>query len=85
MRKDQAKNEVILEALGGAIQERRLRLGISQQELADQSDLHRTYISDIESGARNLSITTLLRIAAALDTTPSRLLKLSEKKAESLS
>lgn len=53
-------------------------MGLSQQDLADESDLHRTYISDIERGARNLTVTTLGRVAYALDTSPSKLFKQAE-------
>lgn len=39
---------------------------ISQEELADLCGLHRTYISDIELGKRNLSLENIERIAIAL-------------------
>jgi transcriptional regulator with XRE-family HTH domain len=55
---------------------RRLRkqIGISQEELADRADVHRTYASDIERGTRNPSITVVDRFAKALKTTPGALL-----------
>lgn len=40
---------------------------MSQEELAANAKVHRTYISDVERGVRNLSILTLERIALALD------------------
>jgi transcriptional regulator with XRE-family HTH domain len=39
----------------------------SQEELAHQADIHRTYISDLERCARNPSIAVVERIASALD------------------
>jgi transcriptional regulator with XRE-family HTH domain len=39
---------------------------ISQEDLAEMADLHRTYISDVERGVRNVSIATASRIAQAL-------------------
>lgn len=39
----------------------------SQEELAHQSGLHRTYISDLERGARNPTIEVVDKIAVALD------------------
>lgn len=47
---------------------RQLRLGKgwSQDELADQAALDRTYISDIERGLRNPSLATLARLADVL-------------------
>ncbi len=46
----------------------RKRLGISQEELAERATLHRTYISDVERGARNVSLQSIARLARALDT-----------------
>lgn len=42
--------------------------GISQEELGDRADLHRTYISDIERGFRNPTLKTMIAIANALET-----------------
>ncbi len=44
----------------------RKRLGISQEELAERAELHRTYVSDVERGARNLSLESITRMARAL-------------------
>lgn len=52
----------------------RIRQGISQEKLAEMSDLHRTYISFVERGKRNVSINTLDKIAKALNVDPSTLL-----------
>lgn len=41
--------------------------GISQEKLAELVDLHRTYISDIERGGRNVSLVNIFRIAEGLD------------------
>jgi transcriptional regulator with XRE-family HTH domain len=47
---------------------RRLRLskGWSQEEFAHQAGLHRTYVSDLERGARNPTITVVDKLAVAL-------------------
>jgi DNA-binding XRE family transcriptional regulator len=59
--------EIDLKAgLAFTIKRERAALGISQGELAKRSGLHRTYISDLERGARNPSIESLARIAEAL-------------------
>lgn len=60
------KGEVLLVGLGASIAKRRAELGLSQEELAELSRVHRTYISDVERGVRNVSILTLERIATAL-------------------
>ena len=52
--------------LGQAIRRQRLKLGLTQEQLAETADLHWTYISGIERGVRNVSIVNLFHIAAAL-------------------
>jgi transcriptional regulator with XRE-family HTH domain len=48
--------------------------GWSQEELAHQAELHRTYISGVERGVRNPTVTVLDKIAGALSLAPGRLL-----------
>lgn len=48
---------------------------LSQEELAFACNLHRTYISDIERGKRNVSIDNIEKIATALEILPCQLLK----------
>ncbi len=57
-------------------QVRRLRLerGLSQEALADAAGLHRTYVSGIERGLRNPTLTIVARLAIALDLAPADLL-----------
>ncbi|HEY9792266.1 MAG TPA: helix-turn-helix transcriptional regulator [Candidatus Obscuribacterales bacterium] len=62
---------------------RRQQLSISQEQLAQRSGLHRTYISDIERGSRNMSLQTLGRLAAALDVKPWQVLALADENASS--
>jgi CheY-like chemotaxis protein/plasmid maintenance system antidote protein VapI len=54
--------------LGAAIKAERSVLGISQEELAYRAGLHRTYVSDLERGARNPSIESIQKLAGALET-----------------
>jgi transcriptional regulator with XRE-family HTH domain len=49
-------------------------LGLSQEQLAFEAGLHRTYISGVERGIRNPTVTVLDQIARALDVPPGRLL-----------
>ena len=58
--------------------ERSLR-GLSQEQLADICGLHRTYIGGIERCERNITVSTLERIADALGVNPLSLLKDSEE------
>jgi len=60
------KSPDVLERFGTAIKFRREALGLTQEDLADLARLHRTYISDIERGTRNLSLVNIERLALAL-------------------
>jgi len=61
--------------LGQAIRARRLKMGMTQEQLAEKSDLHWTYISGIERGVRNVSIGNLFHIARALGVRVKHLVK----------
>lgn len=63
--------------LGRKIRETRVKEGYSQEELASRCGLHRTYISDIERGERNVSVENIEKIAKALKTEPNELLRFS--------
>jgi transcriptional regulator with XRE-family HTH domain len=52
--------------VGKSVQRLRLAKGWSQEELADQAGMHRTYVSGIERGIRNATVTVLERLAIAL-------------------
>ncbi len=60
---------------GQAVRKVRLEQGISQEELADRCGLHRTYISDVELGKRNISLENIERIAISLNRTLSDFFK----------
>jgi CheY-like chemotaxis protein/DNA-binding XRE family transcriptional regulator len=51
---------------GAELRRRRIASGISQERLAELADLHRTYISAVESGRRNLTLESIQRLATAL-------------------
>ena len=57
------------------IKKYRINQNMSQEELAFRCNLHRTYISDIERGYRNISIDNIAKIASALNISPADLLK----------
>jgi transcriptional regulator with XRE-family HTH domain len=60
---------------GAQVRRLRERLKWSQDQLAEASQLHRTYISGLERGTRNVSLINIIRLASALRTTPSALLE----------
>lgn len=53
-------------------------LKISQEELGFRSELHRTFISELERGLGNPTITTLDKLALALETTKTALIRATE-------
>ena len=65
--------EEIRAAYGKAERTKRQDKKISQEELADLCGLHRTYISDVELGKRNVSLENIDKIAHALQVKKSEL------------
>lgn len=57
---------------------RRLRTstGLSQEELAARAELHRTYVSSVERGQRNVSLENIFALARALGCQPRDLVDL---------
>ena len=58
---------------GLVLKELRLEKGLSQESLANQSDIDRTYISDIEKGERNISLKIIERLSETLQISLSEL------------
>ena len=65
----------IQEQFGRNLRAYRLERKFSQEKLAEVSGLHRTYISSLESGARNPTITVVAQLANALGIRASVLLE----------
>ena len=52
----------VRERFGFAVRLRRGALGLTQEELAERAGIHRTYLSDVERGARNVSLVNVEKI-----------------------
>lgn len=63
----QKQKSDIKQRFGLAVRWRRHELNISQEEFADRANLHRTYISDIERGTRNVSLEGIEKLVDALE------------------
>jgi transcriptional regulator with XRE-family HTH domain len=66
-------------ALGLAVKARREELELTQEQLANDTELHQRWISNVETGKRNPSYGSLRRLAAGLDLTASELLQRAEQ------
>ena len=67
-----------IKAFGLVVKEMRKVRGLSQEALADEAHLDRTFISQLETGTKQPSLTTVFRLAAALQLKASGLLVLVE-------
>lgn len=75
-------NLKIQQYFGQTIKSIRLEKGISQEKLAELVELHRTYISDIERGGRNVSLVNIWRLAEGLEVGVNELFQKLEEKIE---
>ncbi|MEA5533161.1 helix-turn-helix transcriptional regulator [Crocosphaera sp. XPORK-15E] len=73
------KADKLQKNFGQVIRNRRLALGISQENLAENCDLHRNYISEIERGIKSPSLKTITLLAIALGCLPHILLQEAEE------
>ena len=74
-----SKVKVVPEKFGQIVRQRRHKIGLSQEEFAEKAEIHRTYVSDIELGKVDISLTIATKIASALKTPLSSLIRESEK------
>jgi transcriptional regulator with XRE-family HTH domain len=78
MRKPPAKmpsrTEVQL-GFGAAVRQFRTARGLTQEDLAGTSELHVTYVSQVERGLRNVTLYNIHRLAHALEVAPSMLVE----------
>ena len=64
----QSEKPELLVAFGQAVRRLRTARGLSQERLAEEVGIHRTYIGDVERGLRNIGLLNVDRIARALET-----------------
>ena len=67
------------DAFGQALRGLRLAAGLSQEQLGLESGVQRNFISLIETGQNQPTISTIFKLATALDTKPSKMVAAAEK------
>jgi transcriptional regulator with XRE-family HTH domain len=65
---------------GQRLRELRKHVGLSQEALAHQADLDRSYVGGVERGEYNISLLNICLLAEALDVPPHELLQFTDKK-----
>jgi len=63
---------------GTAVRRRRYKLGLSQEAFAEKADIHRTYVSSIELGKVDISLSIAKKVAQGLGVSLSALIKEAE-------
>lgn len=66
-------------AFGRAIKIRRVEMGFNQEELADRAKMARSFVSGVERGAIKATVTSVWRLAQALECRPSDIWLKAEK------
>ena len=75
-------SQILLDNLAKNVRYFRLKNGLSQEQLAEECGLHRTYIGSIERGERNATLSTLEVLSETLNVSIARLLNLNEELAQ---
>lgn len=69
-----ARDSRIIGIVAANVRAARKAAGLSQEELAFEAQVDRTYVSQVERKQRNITVSVLARIAEALGVTPDKLL-----------
>lgn len=70
----------LAEAFGGVMRELRLESGLTQEQLGFEAGLRRTFISVLELGQQQPTLTTIFKLAPALGLTPAALIGLVDSR-----
>jgi len=73
------KNTNIGAVFGEVLREYRERAGLSQEELAFRASVDRTFVSRLERGVRQPTLTTLIGLGGALNTSATKLIRRTEE------
>lgn len=79
-----SRNDLLIRAFSAAIKSRRLEMELTQEDLAGRIEIDRPYITALEAGTKQPTISVLWRIARGLDLTVSELAVLVDKRLAAL-
>ena len=80
MEAEDIKSELVAKAFGKVMRQHRREQGLSQEKLAEISGLDRTYVSKLERGIHQPSLTALLKLAAAMRVSAAEMVETVRKK-----
>ena len=80
MEAEDIKSELVAKAFGEVMRQHRRGQGLSQEKLAEISGLDRTYVSKLERGIHQPSLTAFLRLAQALEVSAAEMVEIVRKK-----
>lgn len=72
----------LAEAFGVVVRELRIECGLTQEQLGFEAGIRRTFVSVLELGQQQPTLTTIFKLAPALGITPAALIKLVETRLE---
>ncbi|WP_088831845.1 helix-turn-helix domain-containing protein [Paenibacillus tyrfis] len=75
---DRKIKPLISSILGKTLKAKRMELNLSQYDLADRFEIDRSFISLVESGKHELSVSKIFMLCQALDITPTEFIRLVE-------
>ncbi|MCK5243080.1 helix-turn-helix transcriptional regulator [bacterium] len=70
------ERNIIQKSLGYVVKSLRNKLHLTQEQLAEKANVHRTFIADLEAGGRNIAIRNFLRLSTALEIQPDKMMRL---------
>lgn len=70
----------LAEAFGVVVRELRIEAGLTQEQLGFEAGLRRTFISVLELGQQQPTLTTIFKLAPALGVTPAALIELVDRR-----
>jgi transcriptional regulator with XRE-family HTH domain len=70
-----ARKKALRKAFGQAVRALRIQVELTQEGLADEARLHRTYVGDLERGLKSPTLDVIVGLADALDVEPQALVE----------